>query len=77
MKLENIARELGALRAVRLGDGIDRTTLDRRGPSSRASMPDFAGSRTRSANARRRATSAKNSSRSLAPSIYLTTSALA
>ena len=29
VKLENIARELGALRAVRLGDGIDRTTLDR------------------------------------------------
>jgi Family of unknown function (DUF6165) len=28
-QLENIARELGALRAVRLGDGIDRTTLDR------------------------------------------------
>jgi hypothetical protein len=29
LKLENIARELGALRAVGLGDGIDRTTLDR------------------------------------------------
>ena len=30
-QIENIARELGALRAVRLGDDIDRTMLERLG----------------------------------------------